>query len=404
MDDEKRTDVRQGLEAFEGALSSRERFRRYMHYQHVDWVPHMEFGYWDSLKEGWVAEGKLPASFANDQGAVSDVDVETFFGCEQTAGFEPRLGAGPGRPNEVVEETEDKIIFRDGLGVLSEQSKGSGRSIPHFLEFPVRDRESWIRFRDEFLNVDDEWRIFSEEEWQKGMAASRTSDRTFVAGFGSFIGWIRNWVGFEGLALMAYDDPDLIEEMVAHVADMAMQLLPPVLGRMEFDVAGGWEDIAFNSGPLLSPDIFRRIILPHMKPVIRLLRQHGVDVIWTDCDGNVNDLVPIWMEAGINCLFPAEVHAGTDVFRLRKEYGRDLLVRGGFDKLVLFDSREAVLNELKRIESFVAEGGYIPHVDHRCPGGVAFEMYRYYIWEKCHLLGMPPECIRAIPGLRDYRP
>jgi hypothetical protein len=38
-----------------GELTTRERFRRTMHYQAVDRIPHMEFGYWDSLKERWMA-------------------------------------------------------------------------------------------------------------------------------------------------------------------------------------------------------------------------------------------------------------------------------------------------------------------------------------------------------------
>ena len=46
------------------------------------------------------------------------------------------------------------------------------------------------------------------------------------------------------------------------------------------------------------------------------------------------------------------------------------------------------------------DGGVIPHVDHRCPDGVSFELYRYYMWEKCHFLGMSEEEISHIPGLQ----
>jgi hypothetical protein len=49
------------------------------------------------------------------------------------------------------------------------------------------------------------------------------------------------------------DDPDLVEEMVAHVSQLAQTLLPPVLEVAQFDAAGGWEDICYNGGPLLSP-------------------------------------------------------------------------------------------------------------------------------------------------------
>jgi hypothetical protein len=48
----------------------------------------------------------------------------------------------------------------------------------------------------------------------------------------------------------------------------------------------------------------------------------------------------------------------------------------------------------------LADGGFIPHVDHRCPDGVAFGMYQYYIREKLHFLGWPKEEIERVPGLQ----
>jgi len=144
--------------------------------------------------------------------------------------------------------------------------------------------------------------------------------------------------------------------------------------------------------------------MPHMEPVMKLLRQHGVDVIWTDCDGNILKLIPLWMKVGLNCMFPLEVRPGNDPVALKREYGRELLIRGGFDKDVLYQGRAAIVSELKRLEPAVAGGGFIPHVDHRCPGQVPFDTYRYYIWEKCHMLGWPEAEIRSFPAMQGWRP
>ena len=204
-------------------------------------------------------------------------------------------------------------------------------------------------------------------------------------GFGSFIGRIRDWVGFENLAYLSVDDPDLVEEMVAHMAEMALRLMPTVLERGQFDAASGWEDIAFNSGPILSPTFFRDRIMPHMKPVMDMIRQHGIDVIWTDCDGNILKLIPLWLSVGLNCMFPLEVNPGNDPVALKKEYGRSLLIRGGFNKFALHEGREGILRELKRLEPAVAEGGFIPHVDHRAPArspGTTIATYTF----RCHML------------------
>ena len=397
-------DIRQGEGRFGTNLTPRERFNRTMHYQHVDYVSHLEFGYWEELKEDWLRQGHLPACFRQADGLIPDRMVEEYFGIEQFEAFGPLLGAHPLRAVQVIERSEDRITFRDGLGVLRTEQTAGTHTIPHFIEFPIRDRSTWAAFRDEFLDIGHPARVPSEAELRAGERMSRTTANPVEIVFGSFIGWVRDLVGFEHLAMMSVDDPDLVEEMVAHLAGMCLALLPPVLERGQFDAAGGWEDICFNSGPILNPRFFAERIMPHMEPVMKLLRQHGVDVIWTDCDGNILKLIPLWMEVGLNCMFPLEVRPGNDPVALKREYGRELLIRGGFDKDVLYQGRAAIVSELKRLEPAVAGGGFIPHVDHRCPGQVPFDTYRYYIWEKCHMLGWPEAEIRSFPAMQGWRP
>ena len=383
-----------------GQMTTRERFVRTMHYQAVDRVPHMEFGYWASLKDRWLAEGHLPQEMAvQSDGEISNAEVEVFFGCEQRTGVGPAIDAGPHRPHEIVEERDGKVIYRDGLGILCEEVKEGIRSIPHFLDFPIQDRRTWENFRDEFLVLDAEWRV-REESWIEERAREmRQSNLPVGINFGSFIGRIRDWMGFQALAYLSYDDPSLLAEMVAHITELKLKYMPPLLEKIEFDFASGWEDICFNSGPLLSPKVFQEIIIPHMVPVMKMLCQHGVDIIFTDCDGNIQKLIPLWLDVGLNCMFPYEVNAGNDVVQARKEFGRDLLIMGGFDKFALLQDKEAVLAQFRHLEPVLAEGGFIPHIDHRCPDGVQFEMYQYYIREKCAFLGWPQDEIDQIPGL-----
>ena len=396
-------DIRGGPDRYSPSLSARERFNRTMHYQQVDYVSHLEFGYWTECKEDWMREGHLPPALRQPDGSIPDRLVEEYFGIEQFERFDARLSAMPLRPVQVLERTETTVTYRDGIGVLRQDKASGTETIPHFLEFPIRDRPTWEAFRDEFLDPGSPERSYSAQELDSLESMTRESTNPVVTELGSYIGKIRDWVGFERLAYLSADDPDLIEEMVAHQATLALTLMPPVLERGFIDAAGGWEDIAFNSGPLLSPRFFIERIMPHMEPVTHLLRQHGIDVIWTDCDGKILKLIPLWMGVGVNCMFPLEVHPGNDPVALKKEYGRDLLIRGGFDKFALWQGREAVLAELCRIEATVADGGFIPHVDHRCPALVSFDTYCYYIWEKCHMLGWPEERIKAFPFYEHWR-
>jgi len=99
-------DVRQGQGRFGSQITPRERFNRTMHYQHVDYISHLEFGYWTELKEDWMQQGHLPRSFHQRDGSIPDRLVEEYFGVEQFEMFRPRIGALPLRTIQVVKQTD----------------------------------------------------------------------------------------------------------------------------------------------------------------------------------------------------------------------------------------------------------------------------------------------------------
>jgi uroporphyrinogen decarboxylase len=217
--------------------------------------------------------------------------------------------------------------------------------------------------------------------------------------FGSFYGIPRNWIGFEHISIKLYDQPDLVEDIIETLTQLYEAQLEKALLEIEFDFAAGWEDIAFRNGPMISPSMFKSLVAPRIKRVCDLLRRHGVDVIWTDCDGNINNLVPIWLECGLNCMFPIEVQGGSDPVKLREKYGKQILLRGGIAKHQLSYGKKEIIEELKRVEKVVEEGGYIPHGDHRIPEDIPYENYRYYIKEKLNMLGWPQDEIKNIEPL-----
>jgi uroporphyrinogen decarboxylase len=131
--------------------------------------------------------------------------------------------------------------------------------------------------------------------------------------------------------------------------------------------------------------MFQEMLVPRYKRITAELRRHGIEVNLLDSDGRINELVPGWLGAGINCMFPLEV-AHTDAYLLREEHGEHLLLMGGVNKLALIAGREAIDKEIERLLPLVAQGGFVPCVDHRVPADVTFDNYRYYIEQKKLLL------------------
>jgi hypothetical protein len=142
--------------------------------------------------------------------------------------------------------------------------------------------------------------------------------------------------------------------------------------------------MCYNRGPLISPRLFRELMVPRYRRITDALRTRGIEINILDCDGRINELVPGWLDAGINCMFPLEV-AHTDAYALRREFPSVLLL-GGVDKLALIAGRHAIDTEMSRLRPLVDQGRYIPCVDHRVPPDVSYGNYRYYLEAKERLL------------------
>jgi uroporphyrinogen decarboxylase len=102
----------------------------------------------------------------------------------------------------------------------------------------------------------------------------------------------------------------------------------------------------------------------------------------------VRPLIPTFLEAGINCLFPYEVHSCCHPVELAAEYGKDLRILGGVDKMQLARGPEAIKAYLESLVPLVERGGFIPFCDHRCPPNVKQEYYLFYLDLKEQMFGM----------------
>ena len=150
--------------------------------------------------------------------------------------------------------------------------------------------------------------------------------------------------------------------------------------QVEFDFFNYFEDMAYNAGPLVGPNIFRKFLMPRYRRINDHLRAHGVKHIWLDSDGNTEVLIPLMIETGITCHWPLERVAGMDPLKIREEYGHDLALGGGIDKRPLAQGREAIERELyHHVPQLIEDGGYIPMIDHTVPPETSYDDFMYYM-------------------------
>ena len=221
-------------------------------------------------------------------------------------------------------------------------------------------------------------------DWQEKLKETRSQPYPFYIvsdRWGGFFGPLRNMLGVENLCMLFHDDTAFLEEMMDANADFIIAMMDQVLDVVVPDGFAFWEDMAYRTAPLVSPEMARRFMLPRYKRVT------GIPFIGVDSDGYIDPLIPVWMDAGLNFIYPFEVQAGMDVLEVRKKYGKDLRLWGGFDKRTLATGPEAIDAELERLKPLMAEGGFIPHTDHSCPPDISFGNYCHFmerLRETCH--------------------
>ena len=350
-------------------MNDRERFLNVMRYQPVDrCVYGVMTGGWPETYERWRTEGWDPAR-------------EPLYRTDRWEWQGGWFFPNPPFERTIVEEDERTVLYVNHEGILMRERKDQPlSSMPQFVKFPAETPEEFRRFLRERMQPDLAARI--GQDYAERLAAYRQRDFPLIVisdRWGGMFGGLRAFVGVERLCMLFYDDPAFVEEMMDGVADFLIAMMGRILDLTDVDVYGFWEDMAFKTGPLMTPRLFRKYALPRYRRVVEYVKGRGVPFVSLDSDGDVTRLLPIWVDAGIDIVYPFEVQCGMDVLKVRREYGRDLRMWGGIDKRAVAQGPDAIDAELARVRPLIEEGGYVPAPDHSLPPDTPFAHYCYYM-------------------------
>ncbi len=358
-------------------MDLRSNFRAIMDYEPHDHMPVWYFGTWEETKARWSQEGLAGIALTGDAGPdVPGMDADWELGMWDLHGL---MNPGPisRSPREVLEEGETHRVVRTELGAVIKESK-AGASIPqHLQEALAPTREGWVRFK-QYLDPADPAR--RAPDWEERVAALNARQRVTTILGGSLYGWPRDWLGTEHISLLCYDDPALFEEIIDFTANHFMHVCAPLLREVSFDFVYFFEDCCGSSGPLFSPATYRRYYAKYYRRMLDFYRGLGVKRILIDSDGDMEPLIPCWLDSGFDILFPIEV--GTwraDPVRLRRKFGKSLRMMGGVDKHIIPMGEQAIREHLLPLRAVTDEGGFIPFPDHRIPPNCTLAQFETYV-------------------------
>ena len=363
-------------------MTPRERFVETLLFGKPDRIPLTPGSGRESTREVWHKQG-LPDSI--DRSGIIPYAYSEAGGTlpwpRGGNGFKVNQKMIPQFEEKVLEEKENTLVVQDWKGNVCEISnKFTTRHLREAIDFvtrrwirlPVENREDWEKMKERY-DAEDASRLPDDPE----NLGRRLADRTWpieLSFYGPF--WqLREWVGFEGLCTLFYDDPGMVRDMVEFWRIYIGRLLERIFACVTPDCIHLSEDMAYKSHPMISPAMTREYLLPCYRYWGEIIRESGCPIYAMDSDGFIAELIPIWIEAGINVCDPIEVAAGNDIVEYRELFGRKMAYRGGVDKRLMAKGGAALEGEINRIRPVVEGGGYIPGCDHGVPSDVSWPNY-----------------------------
>jgi uroporphyrinogen decarboxylase len=337
-------------------LNSREKFLSIMKMEKGKYtgakIPKVEIGYWAGTIRKWISEGltsidpvpgDIPDGVAimankNIYGKMEktgDKNIKPVFSLDDNLTKFP-VDYSPMFEKKVIEKSNGYIIYKDSYGVTNKSDLGM-TTLPMELDYPVKDREDWIEYKEYYRADTIEKRL--PPDWNS--LADRLKNRDFPIRLGGtnggFLGFPRQIMGLTNYMIKLHDDPWLIHDICETFLEFLILYYERIIRDVKVDCILIWEDMAGKGGSLISPSHFREFLTPRYKKMVRFSREMGIDIVLTDSDGYVEKLIPLIIETGVTGMYPFERAAGNDLLSIRKDFP-DFQMIGGIDKRILFKS------------------------------------------------------------------
>ena len=278
----------------------------------------------------------------------------------------------------VIEENDIFKICQDDRGYIMKIYKG--KDISEEIKPLVTCEEDWEKVKDRARKEMEEF--YTDENIERSFGRFKVEhergDYSVRLNVPGFFWTQRDMFGIEGHLYSFYDYPEVLHSISEFLLEIYLDKLIKVVDVLQSDVIYLMEDLSGANGPMLSKVHFDEFVGSYYKRLIPILKEHGVKHIFVDTDGDFTELIPNFLESGVEGFLPLDVNAGVDIVELRKKFPKVKLI-GGFNKLSIAAGREEIDKEFERLRPVIRQGGYIPGTDHQVAPSTSLEDYKYYV-------------------------
>ncbi len=119
------------------------------------------------------------------------------------------------------------------------------------------------------------------------------------------------------------------------------------------------DDLGYNKGTFMNPKLYEELIFPWHKKAIELAHRYGAFVNMHS-HGNINAIVPLLVDAGLDVLNPIGPSDNMNLKVLKERFGDRLCLQGGLSKHIGFmDVEELRQHIVDRLRIGCPGGGFI---------------------------------------------
>ena len=327
------------------------------------------------LDEEWKAQGA-----SEDELNLSAFGFDYVHAC----GCGGNTGAIHTMKEVILEDTKEYLLKKDSWGRTVKLMKGvSTIALP--VSHPVQTMDDWLKIKHMFEY--DGCRIdYNAVEKAKELQKKGSMVKGSIPGGYSLP---RGLMGDEQACFCYYDDPELMHDIINTISDTSFRVIKKISDLIEIDCLYVHEDMAGKGGPMIGPDLVKEFISPYYRRIWDMVNSRGTKLFAQDSDGDMNPVLQVFADAGVNIFYPCEPAAGMDIVEIRKKYGKKFAMLGGIDKHVLRKSKDDIRRELEyKLQDSMRGGGMCFSLDHRITNGTPLENYRYYVKTAQEMLGI----------------
>lgn len=321
--------------------------------------------------EGLIAF-PIQSQFLGRKVKPDDLEAQVEFWSKAGYDFIP-ITVGMMEPGEVTKESKISKVIKEV--VLKDSGNANDKEDKSWsLEF-----NSFIRTREEFEAFP--WEIIADLNYDKfeevkkhlpeGMKVIAISGKVYT------LTWML--MGFNHFAMSLMDDRQLVADIFNKVAEIQYQALTKVLGMDHVGAVWTIDDIAFGTGPIIMPEVYREFVFPSYKKMADMCHESG-RFFCMHTDGDVSTLMAELIGLGVDVLHPIDPTC-MSMHKMKEEFGKKICLAGNVaTEMLQKGSPEQIRERVKVLLRDIAPGGgFLLSGGNSIPAWTKFENYKALI-------------------------